>query len=571
MSGKIHILSETLMKRIAAGEVVERPASVVKELLENSVDAKSDSISLMIKGAGLDLIQVVDNGEGMPEEDVVLCARRYATSKIQTADDLEGIYTFGFRGEALASIGSVARMSIITQTENADTAVRTDIENGEIRDVRKAASKRGTTVTVKDLFASVPARRKFLKSPSTELRQIIAVFRRMALAHPEVEFTLFVNDEKTMDLRNTDLDHRVRHVLGEDKYRMILPLKKKYDALEIYGYVSIPGEFRKTRDDQFFFLNRRYIVNRSLMHAVLSAYGPRLGKREYPSYLIYLQMNPERYDVNVHPTKIEVRFADERFIHDALHRAVVDALRTRQSVPDFHLIRRKDETSFYRRPVRQNPADHGQLSLEVQQPSSEASEERKPGDDVGSDVSHFWQIHNRYILSQIKSGLTIIDQHAAHERILYEKALWSREIRGSASQQLLFPQTIQLIPEDMIILTEILSHLEKIGFGIRQFGGNTVIVDSIPVELRSGQETEVVREILDEYKENRTKSENTWHAVAASYACKAAIKSGDSLSQQEMANLFDQLFATKDPYFCPHGRPIVVNLTLDEIDKRFGR
>ncbi|MBN2104709.1 DNA mismatch repair endonuclease MutL [bacterium] len=558
------------MKRIAAGEVIERPASVAKELLENSLDAGATNISLMIQNAGLDLIQVKDNGEGMTEEDALLCTKRHATSKIQHADDLESIHSFGFRGEALASIGSVARMQIVTCTAEQETAIVVSIEDGEIRDVSQTASPTGTAISVFNLFGSVPARRKFLKSPATELRQAMAVFRRMALSYPQINFDLYVDNEITMDLRKTELENRVREVLGRDKFGLVLPFEKEFGSIKIFGYASRPGEFRRTRDDQFFFLNHRYIISRSLIHAVTSAYGPRLGRGEYPAYLVFIEMDAKSYDVNVHPTKIEVRFRDEKYVHDAVHRAVSEALRTRQSVPEFNLVRTRQETSRYTYPHRPKTDDTGQLSLEVQQPL-DSMEPAISHQNHPEASAQFWQIHNRYILSQIKSGLTIIDQHVAHERILYEKALWARELRGASSQQLMFPQTIQLSPEDMIVLTEILSHLEKIGFGIREFGGNTIVVDSIPTEVKPGRETEVVIEILEEYKENRTKTHDTWEAVAASYACKAAVKSGDPLTQHEMAALIDQLFATKDPYFCPHGRPIVFNLSLEDIDKRFGR
>ncbi len=559
------------MKRIAAGEVVERPASVAKELMENSIDAGAGSVSLMIKGSGLDLIQVVDDGSGMAEEDVMLCTSRHANSKISTSYDLEAINTFGFRGEALASIGSVARLTIITRTREDNSATSIYIEDSRIKEITKTAAEPGTSISVRDLFAAVPARRKFLKSPATELKQVIGVFRRMALAHPQIDFALYVNDEKTMDLRKTELENRVREVLGREKFGLMIPVSKSFGNIEINGFVSRPGVFSRTRVDMFFFFNNRTILNRSLTHAVLSAYGPRLGKGDYPAYLVSIKHPPERYDVNVHPTKIEVRFADEKYVHDAVHRAVAEALRSRQSVPEFHLVSQNEALrSWSQRSAVIQTGDAAQMSLEIQRPAGSGFEEGGPVHGH-SEPTQFWQIHNRYILSQIKSGLTLIDQHAAHERILYEKAHWTRHISGAASQQLLFPQTIRLSAEDYIILTEILSYLEKIGFGIREFGGDTIIVDSVPTELKSGRETEVVLEILDEYKENRTRINDTWDAVAASYACKAAVKSGDPLSQPEMANLVDRLFATKDPYFCPHGRPVVVNLSLDDIDKRFGR
>ena len=564
---KIHILSESLMKRIAAGEVVERPASVVKELIENSLDAEATSVMLLLKGHGLELIQVTDNGEGMAEEDLFFCSKRHATSKITSVEDLEAIQTFGFRGEALASIGSVSKLTIITRTRQDETASQVTVEEGNILETGKSAAPPGTAVKVQNLFANVPARRKFMKSPATEIKQAVGVFKRMALSHPHVDFSLYINNEKTMDLRKTVLENRVREIFGREKFGAMVPLSRDFGNIEFEGYVCRPGEFRRTRDDQLFFLNNRYIQNRSLMHAVISAYGPRLGRGDFPFFLIFIRQDAKFHDVNVHPTKIEVRFADDKYVHDAMHRAVQDTLRTKQSVPEFYLIRKDLNPAVQSK--RPDSGNSGQLSFEVQRPGG-LNAEGPVSSRSRSEPAQFWQIHNRYILSQIKSGLTMIDQHAAHERILYEKALWARQLSGSASQQLLFPYTIHLAPDDLIILSEIVTHLEKIGFSIRQFGGNTIIVDSVPIELKSG-EAGVIVDILEEYRENRTRATDIWEAVAASYACKAAIKSGDPLTQQEMANLVDQLFASRDPYFCPHGRPIVVNLSLDEIDKRFGR
>ncbi len=569
MPSKIAILPDLLMKRIAAGEVVERPASVVKELIENSLDAGSASITLQVKGAGMDMIQVVDDGEGMDEEDALLCVERHATSKISVPEDLEAIRTMGFRGEALASICSVSRMTVTTSTgEGEGTQVITD--GGQIRDVLKVAANRGTTVTVKDLFANVPARRKFMKSPTTELRHIIDVFRRIALSHPSVDFTLMVENEKTMDLRRGSVEDRLKDLLNEKQVSSLTRLEKEHTGIRIDGYISRPGEGSRSRKDQFFFLNRRYIVSRSLVHAVLSAYGPRLGRDEYPVYIVFLEMDALRFDVNVHPTKIEIRFLDEKFVHDMVHRAVQEALRKPNIVPELQLVTGKKKKPAYMHRRSQTAEDYGQLTLDAQRPESEEKlidYHRFPEKETPS----LWQLHNRYILSQIKSGLTIIDQHVAHERILYERALASRAGVIGPSQQLLFPQTVEFFPDDFLILTEIFPYLERIGFGLKEFGKNTVVIEAVPVNVKTGREKDLLQEIIEEYKENQRETSDTLDAVARAFACKSAIKSGERLTQQEMAFLIDQLFATKDPYFCPHGRPIVVNVTLDELDKRFGR
>jgi DNA mismatch repair protein MutL len=566
MPGKIHILSELLMKRIAAGEVIERPASVVKELLENAIDAEATQISLYIRDSGSGLIQVVDNGTGMSEEDALICARRHATSKIAVPDDLDDIHTLGFRGEALASIGSVSRMTLITRQSTDPEATHAYFEDGEIRDVQKTASNPGTSISVKDLFYNVPARRKFLKTGTTELRHLMVAFRRIALAYPEIHFTLYLEDAQTLNLQAGTLRERIRDLLGSEKMTHLIEFDKKVGSLSLQGFVSQPGTLRPTRDDQFFFLNRRCITHRSLVHSVASAFGPRPGDGFYPSYLIYIEMSPTFYDVNVHPAKQEVRFADEKFLHDVLHRAVKDALRSPQGIPDLHLVHGRKPDVFLVPPNRQllNRLA-GQMSLEVQRAATLHEES-----SASAEPAVFWQIHNRYILTQIKSGITLIDQHAAHERILYEWALTSKAKTG-LSQQLLFPETAGLSPDDYALLIEIQPYLEQIGFGIREFGNRTVVIEAVPVEVKPGRERELLQEILDEYRENEDKSRDFIERVAAAFACRAAIKSGEPLTQFEMAALIDRLFATSDPYTCPHGRPVVVNLSLEEIDKRFGR
>jgi len=566
---KIHILPDHVMKRIAAGEVVERPASVAKELIENALDANADRISILIKGSGLDLVQAVDNGDGMSEEDALLCCERHATSKISVPEDLEAIDTYGFRGEALASIGSVARMVIATRTDRSEEATQVLVEHGRILEVMKTSAPKGTSVEVKDLFAAVPARRKFLKTPATELRHLLSVFRRTALSRPEAEFTLFIDDQKTLDLRKGSLEERIRDLWGDEKASVLVPVHQEMGGITIRGFVCKPTGGMRSRDDQFFYLNRRFIVNKSLSHAVYSSYGPRLGADGHPMYILFLEMEARRFDVNVHPTKIEVRFSDERYLHDSMKKAVQDALRRPTAVPEFQLVVGKAKSEFPSFADRTGDRTAAQLTLDMQRPPDERSvfQSRKPD----TTALALWQLHNRYILSQIKSGLTIIDQHVAHERILYEKALRSIESRAGNAQQLLFPQTVQLPPEDYLVLTEILPYLEKIGFGLKDFGGNTLIVEAVPVDVRPGREKEVFFELIEEFKHSRQGCLNLADSVAKSYACKSAIKSGDRLNLSEMVSLIDQLFATNDPYVCPHGRPIVVNLTLEEIDKRFGR
>ncbi|MBN2030954.1 DNA mismatch repair endonuclease MutL [bacterium] len=569
MSNKIHILPDFLMKRISAGEVIERPASVVKELMENALDAGASSVSLYIKNAGVGLIQIIDDGEGMTEEDAVICCERHATSKIAKAEDLESIRSLGFRGEALASIGSISRMEILTRTETDEEGTHVLVEWGKVQEVLKVAARKGTTVSVKDLFFNVPARRKFLKTPATELRHMILVFRRIAIAYPEIDFSLIVEGEKTIDIRRTSRQFRIHDLLGKQRGSQLIPVEKRISNVSVEGFVSLPGESRRNRDDQFFFLNRRYIVNRSLLHSVLTAYGPRLGRNEYPSYVLYIEMDPQQFDVNVHPTKIEVRFSDEKFVHDIVQRAVQDALKTPGVVPRMHFVSGSQKGRTSSKLSYSQGGDWGQMTLEVQRPH--AGEQIVQSKKHHDETPLLWQLHNRYILSQIKSGLIIIDQHVAHERILYEKALAAKTRNMGLAQQLLFPQMVEVTPEDFLILTEILPFLEKIGFGLKEFGKNTVVIEAVPIEVKTGREKELLREIIESYREEKTLTHDTWDAVVKAFACKSAIKSGDRLTLDDMASLIDQLFATEDPYSCPHGRPVIVSLSLEEIDKRFGR
>lgn len=566
MNTRIKILPDKMMKRIAAGEVIERPASIVKELLENCLDAQASRISLIVNNGGIDLIQLIDDGTGMVEEDALNCCKRHATSKVATYQDLESISTYGFRGEALASICSVSRMTVTTMIKGDNESTEVYLEDGEIIEVTKVAPRKGTKITVKDVFSHIPARRKFLKRPATELRYVISAFRKICLANPEVEFTLIVNGKKTFDLKKSNLEKRIQDLLGKEKVAYLMNIEKQNSICSLKGMISKPRDSVKSRDNQFLFLNGRYIVNKSLVHAILSAYQTKLARNEYPIYILFIEIDPRSFDVNVHPSKIEVRFRDERSIHNFIYHAVKEVLTGPTGIPEFNLVHGRKKSV---RNTVINQADLGQLTLDVQKPADEDIkhyDHRKQYENFS-----FWQIHNRYILSQIKSGLTIIDQHVAHERILYEKALESLQRIHASSQQLLFPQTVQIPPDDYYVLTEILPYLEKIGFSLKEFGRDTVVIEAIPTDVKTGRERELLLEIIDSYKETKVENNDIINNIAKSFACKSAIKSGEKLSFNEMASLVDQLFATEDPFFCPHGRPVVINLTLDEIDKKFGR
>lgn len=593
----IKILSENVANKIAAGEVVERPASVVKELIENSIDAGSDEIVITVKSGGKGLVQVIDNGCGMNADDAVLCFERHATSKITSWEDLQRVKSFGFRGEALASISSVSDVEMKTRTKDEEVGTVVRMHGGHISEVTKESSLQGTTMSVKNLFYNVPARRNFLKTNNTEFRHITSVIKRFAMAYPAIEFTLFHEDEKIFQLRKAELPQRLEKVIGREIMSYALPLDVEQFGLRVRGYISKPSFSYKTRGEQYLFLNGRPIVNRTVNFAVFSAYGHSIPKGDKPFFVLFLESNPEEFDVNVHPAKAEVKFKDEQLLYRSIFHAVRDSMGTDSMIP-----------TLTRATPAGTGADDTNLSLELQtdrvnlnapiggaRQGSSSETEGQADDEVAkffaspeaekkaiqsqltqpkpavNPSSMVWQLHNRYIISQIKSGLAIIDQHVAHERILYERALEAFDKNPIFSQQLLFPQTLEFSAEDYSILEEFLPMVEKLGFIIKKFGKRTVVVEAVPADVRLGNEQKILTEMIQEYKINSYNELDPRDNLAKSFSCKSAIKSGDPLNVDEMNSLIDQLFACKFPYVCPHGRPIIIQLSLEELDKRFMR
>jgi DNA mismatch repair protein MutL len=597
MPSTIKILPENIANKIAAGEVVERPASVVKELIENSIDAGGDEIVITIKSGGKGLIQIIDNGSGMTRDDAVLCFERHATSKIASWEDLLRVSSFGFRGEALASISSVSDIELKTKTENEDVGTVVRIHAGKISEVTQESSLRGTMISVKNLFYNVPARRNFLKTDSTEFRHIAGIIKKFAMAYPEIEFTLIHEEEKIFQLRKSDLPSRLEKVIGKEIMSYILPLDANQFGARVHGYISKPSFSYKTRGEQFLFLNKRPIYNRTVNYSVFSAYGHSIPKGDKPFFVLFLEWNPEEFDVNVHPSKAEVKFKDEQLLYRVVFHAVRDAMNTDSMIPSLSGEGQKSKAEI--------PGFQSSLQLETQtrsqpvfsgadqqdsSPAAETAEEsiaqffksEETGDKkvIQSQLTKrqplpqnnmVWQLHNRYIVSQIKSGLAIIDQHVAHERILYERALEAFDSSPIFSQQLLFPQTLEFSTEDFSVLEELLPMIERLGFVIKKFGKRTVVVEAVPADVRLGNEQKILNDMIDEYKLNSHNSPDPRDNLAKSFSCKSAIKSGDPLTVEEMNGLIDQLFATKFPYVCPHGRPIIIQLSLEELDKRFMR
>lgn len=590
MANVIKILPPELVSKIAAGEVIQRPASVVKELMENSIDAGSTEITLTIKDAGKTFIQVTDNGTGMSESDATVAFERHATSKIATYDDLENIRTLGFRGEALASIAAVAQVELRTKTERDDVGTLVRIEGGEIKNVTKTAMERGTSVTVKNLFYNTPARKHFLKSNATEFKHIYETVQRVAIARPEISFQLISEEEILLDLRPSSLEDRLLNLFGERQVSALLPVQEDGEVYRVSGYVGKPEFTRRVATEQFLFLNKRFIINRNLNHAVYTGYEHLIEKGSYPFVLLFLEVEPRHVDVNVHPTKLEVKFDDERGIYRFVMMAVRRTLSRHNLIPSVTVEEGIGESarlnisrvSFQTRPpstfrattgVTQPRTDLekliGQVDNEFERSQTLGPEPRQ---GIEAAVRVISQIQGKYILSEIASGILLIDQHAAHERILYERTVSRLEREAANSQQLLFPQTMELSPEDFATAIELLPYLEKIGFQIKVFGKQTIVVEGVPPDVKPGQEASIFQEVFDEFKdEAKHPSSDVRDRLARSYACRAAVRAGDKLSQQEMAALVEQLFATELPYVCPHGRPVSIKLSIEELDKRFGR
>lgn len=600
-TSKIRLLPEDLINKIAAGEVVERPASVVKELLENAIDAGATEITVIAKDGGRALMQVVDNGSGMSHEDAQTAFQRHATSKIFTQNDLEAIRTLGFRGEALASIASVAQVVLKTMERGATEATILELEGGNLTDVRIGASTPGTSITVKNLFFNTPGRRKFIKSATTEYRQILATVNRFAVGYPAIQLTFIHNDELIFDMPiAASLEERVVTLYGSRLRDALLPVHDKGPACEVSGVVGKQSTVRQQRGEQFLFLNSRYISDRSLNHAIISAYGEVLAHGGFPFYAVFLQVDPTRVDVNVHPSKMEVKFADDRLIYAILRNSVRQAINSAAVIPvESNLIRAVPIMPWQAAPEIPNsegatePAPSPsryvpdfrskhpgrQLGFELSRaqsapPESAPTELFENRAEQTVERANVWQIHNRYILSQIPSGLVIIDQHVAHERILYEQALESFAQQESTTQNLLFPIVIELSAEDYEIALEMTPFLTKLGFAFKPFGRFTLLMEGVPAGSRFSKGTQDEKSFLrmiDDYKRGKREKLEIRDNIARSYACHTAVRSGDRLTPDSMNALIDQLFATKSPYFCPHGRPVIINIPIEELDKRFGR
>jgi len=615
---KISILPENLANKIAAGEVVQRPDSVVKELMENAIDAGSTLIEVLIKKAGKVLIQVIDNGEGMLEEDVILSIQKHATSKISTLEDLDAIKTLGFRGEALSAIAAVSQLEIKTETHVDELGTMLRVEESNFN-TEKGSFSKGTSIAVKNLFFNTPGRRNFLKTDTTELKHIINTFTKLALSNPQIAFKLFIDDELTFDLASGTLTKRIEEIFGEEMRDALIPVHEETDYISLTGFIGKPSLLKKNKGEQYLFLNNRFVQSKQINHAVFTGYENVLEKGDYPFFILFLSIDYKRVDVNVHPSKLEVRFDDEKDIYNFVLAVIRKSLASFDMVPSLTFqsepfpgseeklrinpsqrIEKRDfsdrptstQSSYNPKVYSDNEIDllFGSLRKNVDTQSipsddkmpfdSEAAEVPKlqqtvirRSDEDDANTTFIIQLHNKYILSQIKTGLMIIDQHVAHERILYEKALQLFEANFPFSQQLIFSKTLDVDPATYSLLKELYPHLSNLGFTLKFFSRNTIVIEGIPQEVKQGTEEKILFEILEEYhlNEREKKIIDAKDNIAKSYSCRTAIKAGDKLSEKEMRLLIDQLFATSMPYVCPHGRPIVVKISLEEFDRRFGR
>ena len=598
----IKLLPDSVANQIAAGEVIQRPASVVKELMENALDAGATQIDLYIKDAGRTSITVIDNGCGMSETDARLCFERHATSKIKKAEDLFLIKTMGFRGEALASIAAVAQVELMTRRADDELGTKILIEGSVVKEQLPKPMSVGTNFTVKNLFFNIPARRNFLKSNEVEMRHITDEFFRVAMMNPEVGFSLTSNEKEIYHLPKGNLKQRIVGLCGKDYDKKILPVQQETETAKINGFIVKPEFLRKTRGEQYFFVNKRFIKHAYLHHAIENAYQELIPKDCFPGYFIDIEIDPKEIDINIHPTKTEVNFQDVKLVYAILHSAVRKAIGQNNLAPMLDFDVTPDlgfdlgEASRMDRPVIEPKIDFNpSFNPFKSQPQTRHSSGNwkilyeDNNDTVSSNINKisnfddvnvatvvdnknlYIQLQQSYIVTTMKSGLLIVDQHLAHMRVLYEKYLREMEnnIESSASQQELFPQHITLGANDASLLKEIMPDLEKIGFRIQQMNATTFIINGTPADSKNNDAVALLEKILDMYKTNIVdlKLDKKLN-LARSLASQLAIKSGQSLNPIEMQDLIDRLFACAVAEVSPDGKKIYTILNVNELKTR---
>ncbi len=609
----IQLLPDNIANQIAAGEVIQRPASAVKELLENAVDAGATEIKLIINDAGKALIQVIDNGKGMSETDARMAFERHATSKISNIEDLFRIKTMGFRGEALASIAAVAQVELKTKRDEDETGVYIEIENSIVKKQEPAALPTGTSIAMKNLFFNVPARRNFLKSNPAELRHIVDEFIRVAMAFPEIFFSLSSNGQQVFHLEKGTLKQRIVQILGNNYNAKLVSVQEHTDYMDIYGFVGKPETAKKTRGDQYFFVNNRFIKSAYLNHALMNAFAEMIAKDSFPMYALFIDLDPAQLDINVHPTKQEIKFEDEKIIYAFVQSAVKHALAQFSITPtlDFeldntiqqldavakpftdekkysasssslyntftkknqsHFIESKSDLKHWKdfyEPAKKLADDSWQMTGEAANSSQQllhAANDQKPSTD------NLTQLHNRYIVTQTNKGYYLINQQNAHERILYEQFVTAVDGKPIAAQRSLFPAVLELTVTDAVMLTELLPDLNNLGYLLEPFGSNTFVIQGSPADVADGNEKAAVEKMLEQYKHfsidlKFTKREK----LLRSMALQQAVKAGAALTEKEMKTLVSDLFNCTTPNITPNGKPTYLEFKKEELDKLFGR
>lgn len=599
----IQLLPDSIANQIAAGEVVQRPASAVKELLENSIDAGAKNIKLIVKDAGKGLLQIIDDGAGMSETDARMSLERHATSKIRKAEDLFTIRTMGFRGEALASIAAVSQMEMKTRLANKELGTLLVVEASEVKKQELVACEKGTSISVKNLFYNIPARRNFLKSNPVELRHIIDEFQRLALAHPDIAFTFIQGDEIIYDLpvaKGVSLSQRIVNLFGKTYQEQLATCNEETEYVKVTGFVGKPEFARKTRGEQFLFVNKRFIRSNYLNHAVMTAFEGLLPENSFPFYVIFMEIDPKHIDVNVHPTKTEIKFDDERAIYAVVRAAIRQSMGTHNLAPsidfqeDVNVMTKLGNTSsdmnreiyfderFQSSLNRSNQNNweklfEGEVSSRLFQPEvTQSALKTEQGlsytEQPAATEKVLTQLHDKYILHQVKSGMMIIDQQGAHERILFEKFTEDLKYKSAATQQSLFPKTITFPAADFALIMEVEQEIKGLGFRFEVFGKNTVLVSGVPANLKFASEKQLFEGLIDQFKHNQSElSLPLQENLARALAKRASIKAGQKLEREEMQELLTGLFSCKTPNYSPEGRPTFYIFELSKLESYFNR
>jgi DNA mismatch repair protein MutL len=614
VADRISLLPDNIANQIAAGEVIQRPASAVKELLENAVDAGATEIKLLVNDAGKALIQVIDNGSGMSETDARMCFERHATSKIKAIDDLFHIRTMGFRGEALASIAAVAQVELRTRRAEDEVGTCIEIENSIVKKQQPVAAPVGTSIAMKNLFFNVPARRNFLKSNAAEMRHLVDEFIRVALAFPTIFFSLTSNGQQLFYLESGSLKQRLVQLLGSQYNTKLVPVREETDYLNIQGFIGKPETAKKTRGDQYFFVNNRYIKSAYLNHAVLSAYQDLIATDAFPAYVLFIELDPTQVDVNVHPTKQEIKFEDEKIVYAFVQAAAKHALAQFSITPtlDFDLDASIQQLSSIQQPFTEDhrrAAQQASLAQTFSNPHQAHFIERNTASNMepeevrglatvpelatppftsllaaaqeapqatplfqAAETAPLTQLFNTYILVPSAQQFLLVHQQAAHERILYEGLKKSMDGKPVATQRSLFPATLELAPPDAELLTELLPELQHLGYTIEPFGKNAFVIQGTPADVSMGAEKNVLEGLLEQYKHFSSAPQfSKREAVLRSVASQQAVKSGKPLSAHEMQALVFDLFQCATPNTAPSGKPTYTAFTKEQLDRLFGR